>query len=223
MPETRTAALLGATGLVGSCCLQHLLQDSSYNEVRVLVRRPLSLRHPKLRIIEVDYEQPFSQAAALGADDVFCCLGTTIKKAGTREAFRKVDFDFPVNAAAIAAEQGAKQFLLITALGANPESRVFYNRVKGDAEQAVRRLPFAAVHIFRPSMLLGDRKEFRPAEKAGAAFMTSLSFLFVGKWRKYRAIEADVVARAMVYAAGQRRSGLQVYESDAIQEMGAHG
>lgn len=223
MPTPRTAALLGATGLVGSCCLQHLLHDPSYNEVRAIVRRPFSLGHPKLRIVETDFDRLSELGVALGVDDVFCSLGTTIKKAGTREAFRKVDFEYPLNAATVAAGQGASQFILVSSLGANPHSRVFYNRVKGEAENAISGLPFAAVHIFRPSMLLGDRVEFRPAEKVGAALMTSLSFLMVGKWKKYRAIEADVVARAMVTAARQGRSGLNVYESDTIQEMGTHG
>jgi uncharacterized protein YbjT (DUF2867 family) len=221
MATPRTASLVGATGLVGGCCLQHLLEDPSYNEVRAIVRRPIHLNHPKLRVIEADFDR--LSGPSLGTDDVFCCLGTTIRKAGTREAFRKVDFDYPVNAATLAAKQGSRQFLLVSALGANPGSRVFYNRVKGEVEEAISRLPFAAVHIFRPSMLLGERAEFRPGEKAGAALMTSLSFLMVGKWKKYRAIEADVVARAMVTAARQGRSGLNVYESDTIQEMGTHG
>jgi uncharacterized protein YbjT (DUF2867 family) len=223
MPTTKTAALLGATGLVGSRCLQHLLHDSSYNEVRAIVRRPVSLDHPKLRVIQADFDQLSGLGDALGADDVFCCLGTTIKKAGTREAFRKVDFEYPVSAATVAAERGARQFLLISSLGANPDSRVFYNKVKGEVEASISSLPFVAVHIFRPSMLLGDRAEFRPAEKVGAALMTSLSFLMVGKWKKYRAIEADVVARAMVSAAGHGKSGLNMYESHTIQEMGTHG
>ncbi len=223
MATNRTAALLGATGLVGSSCLQHLLHDPSYNEVRAIARRPILLDHPKMRLIEADFDRLPGLGDTLGADDVFCCLGTTIKKAGTREAFRKVDFTYPVDAATLALERGARQFLLISSLGANPESRVFYNRVKGELEEAIGTLPFVAVHIFRPSMLLGDRVEFRPAEKVGAALMTSLSFLMTGKRRKYRPIEADVVARAMVYAAGQGKQGLHTYESDTIQEMGTHG
>jgi uncharacterized protein YbjT (DUF2867 family) len=223
MATVKTAALLGATGLVGSRCLQHLLHDPSYNEVRAIVRRLISPGHPKLRVIDADFDRLSALGPQLGANDVFCCLGTTIKKAGTREAFRKVDFEYPVNAATSAVEQGAEQFLLVSSLGANPASRVFYNRVKGEVEEAISRLPFAAIHIFRPSMLLGERAEYRPAEKVGAALMTSLSFLMVGKWKKYRAIEADVVARAMVSAARQGRSGVNVYESDTIQEMGTHG
>jgi uncharacterized protein YbjT (DUF2867 family) len=223
MVTTRTAALVGATGLVGSSCLQHLLHDPSYNEVRAIVRRPIPVEHPKLKVIRIDFDRLSALEDVLGADDLFCCLGTTIKKAGSREAFRKVDFDYPVIAATVAAKREGIQFLLVSSLGANPGSRVFYNRVKGEVEQAISGLPFAAVHIFRPSMLLGDRAEFRPAEKAGATLMTSLSFLMVGKWKKYRAIEADVVARAMVYAAGQGKSGLNMYESDVIQEMGTHG
>jgi uncharacterized protein YbjT (DUF2867 family) len=222
MTGNRKAVVLGATGLVGGCCLQLLLDDATYNEVRAMVRRPVTLSHPKLRVIEADYDRISLLGSALKADDVFCCLGTTMKKAGTREAFRKVDYEYPVNAAKAAAAQGSRQFLLVSALGANRSSRVFYNRVKGEAEDAIRMLPFEAMHIFRPSLLLGRRTESRPGEKAGMVLMTSLAFLFVGKWMKYRAIAAETVAIAMVNAARQGGQGVHIYESNTIEERAKH-
>jgi len=216
---SRTALLLGASGLVGGHCLDLLLADQAYDHVLVFVRKKLPRQHAKLQQHLVDFERLQHHAHALNAREVFCCLGTTIKKAGSQTVFRKVDFEYPLAAAKLAAQHGAEQFLLITAMGANPKSAIFYNRVKGEVEEAVRSLTFSAVHIFRPSLLMGDRAEPRLGEKIGEVLTKTFSFLLVGRLRKYRAIEARVVATAMVKIAKLNRAGVHVYDSDRIQAL----
>jgi len=215
----KSALLVGASGLVGGHCLQLLLQDQDYGKVIAFVRKPLSLRHPKLEQALVDFDHLQDHAHLTKVNDVFCCLGTTIKKAGSQEAFHKVDFTYPVEAAKIAAENGAEQFLIITALGANSKSSIFYNRVKGEVEGAIAKLPFGAIHIFRPSLLLGERHEFRRGERMAQKISKLFSFLLFGTLRKYRPIEAGVVAAAMIEIAKKDLKGTSVFESDRIQMM----
>ncbi len=216
----RTALLLGATGLVGGELLTLLLADADYRQVTVLVRRNLSRTHPKLEQRVVDFRDLAGAADAFEVDDVFCCLGTTIKKAGSQEAFREVDYAYPLESAKLAVRQGAGQYLLITALGANAKSSVFYSRVKGEVEEAIGKLPLRSLHIFRPSLLLGDRQESRTGEKIATAVMKPLGFLLAGPLKKYRGIEARTVARAMLRTAKQNTTGRHAYDSDVIQEMG---
>ena len=216
----RTALLLGATGLVGSELLTLLLADTEYRQVTVLVRRNLPQTHPKLVQRVVDFKDLPKAADAYKVDDVFCCLGTTIKKAGSQEAFRVVDYTYPLESAKLAARQGAGQYLLITALGANAKSSVFYNRVKGEVEEAIGKLPLKSLHIFRPSLLLGNRQESRTGEKIAIAVMKPLGFLLAGPLKKYRGIQARTVAQAMLRTAKQSVAGRHAYNSDVIQEMG---
>lgn len=221
-PTDRSALLLGATGLVGSHCLELLLEDEHYRLVRVLTRRPLDRRHRKLEARQVDFEQLDAQPAFFHVDDVFCCLGTTMARAGSEAAFRRVDHDYPVKAAELAVNQGAEQFLLVSAIGADPQSRIFYNRVKGEVEAAVKRLPFRAVWVLRPSLLLGERADLRIAERLASAVSRPLSPLLVGRFRRYRPILARDVAIAMVHLARQQGTG-GVVESDEIAELAAVG
>jgi uncharacterized protein YbjT (DUF2867 family) len=154
-------------------------------------------------------------------DDVFCCLGTTIRAAGSREAFRGVDFGYVVGAAQAAAENGARQLLLISAVGADPGSRVFYSRVKGEVEDAVGELPFRGTQIFRPSLLLGKREQFRLGERIAALALPLVSFLLVGPARKYRPIKASAVAAAMLKVATTEPPGVNVFESNRIAALAA--
>lgn len=213
--EGRTALLVGGTGLVGAECLELLLAQPRYTRVRALGRRRLHRKHPKLESRKVDFERLAESAELFRADDVFCCLGTTLAKAGSGDAFRRVDHDYVVEIARLAAEQGADQFLLVTALGADPSSRVFYNRVKGETETAVKHLPFRALWIVRPSLLRGDRAELRLAEKLADLASRPLDFLFVGRLRRYRPVEASSVAAAMVNLAAEEGTG-GVVESEEI-------
>ena len=218
----RTALLLGASGLIGGHCLDLLLRDEAYDQIIALVRKRLPKNHRKLTQHEVNFDGLSEYANVLKADDVFCCLGTTIKKAGSQEAFRKVDFTYAHEAAKLAAANGAKQFLLVSSLGADAKSSVFYSRVKGEIEAAISALNFASVSIFRPSLLLGERTEFRLAERLAEPFAKALSFFLIGGLRKYRAIEARTVAAAMIEIAKANTQGVTVFESDRIQEIAEH-
>ncbi|MGH7451719.1 MAG: NAD(P)H-binding protein [bacterium] len=219
----KSALLLGASGLVGGHCLERLLYDAAYDKVIALVRKPLALHHIKLEQQVADFSRLQNNAHLMKAHDIFCCLGTTIKKAGSQAAFRQVDFTYPFEIAKIAAANGAEQFLIVTALGANPASRIFYNRVKGEVEAAITALAFRAVHIFRPSLLLGERQEIRLGERTAERVAKIFSFLFVGSLRKYRPIEASVVAAAMIAVAKRNLAGVDIFESDQIQALGLGG
>ncbi len=218
---SRTALLLGASGLIGGHCLELLLADSEYAHVTILVRKPLSQAHPKLTQQVVDFDRLTEVADAFRVQDVFCCLGTTIKTAGSQEAFRKVDFTYPVESARLAVQQGATQFLLVSSLGANAKSSVFYSRTKGEVERAVAASDLSSVQIFRPSLLLGQRAEVRSGEVMAEKLSSALSFLLVGPLRKYRPIEARNVAAAMIAVAKAQRAGIHIYESDQIAEIAA--
>ncbi len=214
----KTALLLGGSGLVGGYCLEELLGEPTYARVVATGRRMLPRQHPKLEQTLIDFERLEEQRDLFQVDDVFCCLGTTIKKAGSREAFRRVDYTYPLMAARAALEEGAGQYLIVTAMGADPRSRIFYNRIKGETERDLCALPYEAIHIFRPSILLGERGEFRAAEEAGKVLMHALSPLMLGHTGKYRPIHAQDVARAMVKQAVGNMRGIQILESQTIQD-----
>lgn len=217
--SARTALLLGATGLVGGHCLDLLLHDEGYSSVVAPGRRLLPIEHAKLQQHTIDFERLQDFKHLLQAQDVFCCLGTTIKQAGSQDAFRKVDYEYPVGLAALAARSGAEQFLLVSSLGASAASRVFYSRVKGETEAAIAALPFKGVQIFRPSLLLGERKEFRPGERLAERASKLFSFLLAGPLRKYRPVQARAVAAAMLKIAPEHPAGVNIYESDQIRQI----
>ncbi len=216
---SRSALLLGASGLVGGHCLDLLLAHSAWSRVVVLGRRRLPREHPKLEQHVVDFDKLDSHTECFRAEDVFCCLGTTLKQAGSEEAFRRVDFGYVTEAARIAAAEGAEQFGLVSALGADAGSRVFYNRVKGEAEDAVRALPFRSVHILRPSLLLGERKEFRLGERIAEAAAWALGPLMRGSLSRFRPVHSRAVAAVLVRLAGERSSGVKIVESDRIRDL----
>ncbi|HEX2203946.1 MAG TPA: NAD(P)H-binding protein [Longimicrobium sp.] len=220
MAAGRTAVLLGATGLVGGHCLELLLGDDAWARVVVVGRRSLGRAHAKLEERVVDFERLEADADAFEADDVFCGLGTTIRAAGSQEAFRRVDHDYPLAAARLASERGAKRFLLVTAMGADPGSRVFYNRVKGEVERGVSALPFEGVALLRPSLILGERADRRPAEALAQRAAPVLNPLLMGPLRKYRAIPAAAIARAMVRLAKEGWRGVRAVESDELAALG---
>jgi uncharacterized protein YbjT (DUF2867 family) len=215
----RTALLVGATGLVGGHCLRQLLSNDDWSRVVVLARRRIGLTHPKLVARLVDFDRLGQLSGFPRATDVFCALGTTIAKAGSRPEFHKVDFEYVVETARLSSVSGARQFLLVSALGANRASSIFYSRVKGEAEEAVKKLPFSAVHIFRPSFLATGRGESRPLERLGIAAVSSFSFALVGPLRRYRPVEAADVAGAMLEVARRSEAGVHVYESERIEAI----
>lgn len=211
---SKTALLAGATGLVGQELLGLLLASDRYNKVVAITRKPLSVQHPKLRNVVADFSSVTAQDPQWKADDVFCCLGTTIRKVKTKEAFRQVDFEYPLQLARVSHELGASQFLLISALGANAQSSIFYNRVKGEVENAISYVGFASTHFFRPSLLLGNRSEARSGEDAAKVFYKLFGFLIP---KKYKGIEAIKVARGMLANAEREDKGIFFHESIELQ------
>ncbi len=215
---SRTAVLVGSSGLVGGCCLERLLYEPEYSRVILLVRREALIRHPKTEERLVSFDQLETVEFEPGAD-VFCALGTTIRKAGSQAEFRKVDLDYPVALANRALQLGAQRFIVVSSVGANASSSNFYLRTKAEMEQVVRTLPFPAVHIFRPSFLVGVRREWRPAEAVGAAVSPIFRFLLLGRLRRYRPVEAHTVAAAMLAAALGPATGANVYRYDDMLEL----
>jgi len=213
---SRTALLAGATGLIGSHVLQLLLANDAWSRVVTVGRRPSPELHVKLEQRVLDLGELETVSDLPHVDDVFCCLGTTIKQAGSQPAFRRVDHAFVLGIAHAGLHAGAKQFLLVSAIGADAASRVFYSRVKGETESAIRKLTFQSVQIFRPSLLLGERSEFRLGERIAMVVAPPLSLLLVGRLRRYRPIRAETVARAMVNLAREAPRGPNVFEYDAM-------
>ena len=217
--QGKSATLVGASGLVGGELLNYLLNGPEYARVLVLVRKPLGIKHPKLeeRVIEFEYLARYKDCFKV--NEVFCCLGTTIKKAGSQEAFKKVDVDYPLEIAKLAQEMQAEKFLIISSMGANPKSSVFYSRMKGLLEERLKEIGINYLHIFRPSLLLGNRKEFRFGEKVSAFLSKGLSFVFVGSVKKYKPIAAKTVASGMYKAAQRKDQGIYIYLSNEIAEI----
>jgi uncharacterized protein YbjT (DUF2867 family) len=213
-----TVLLIGATGLIGGKCLDALLSSDAYERVIAFTRRPLGRDHPRLIETIVDFDKledidPFPVA------DVFCAMGTTIAKAGSQHAFLKVDFEYPRIIAERAAAAGSQQFLLVSSVGVDPKSSNFYLRVKAELEKAVSARSFESVGIFRPSFLIGARAEFRLTEVIAGPAMRAAQFAMVGKLRKYRPIQAEIVASAMVNAARLCKPGRHIYHYDEIRAL----
>ncbi|KAA5548392.1 oxidoreductase [Adhaeribacter rhizoryzae] len=214
----KTALIAGASGLVGSYCLRLLLQSNRYDKVIAIGRKALPMQHPKLRQLIIDFNKLDTYKHSLIADDIYCCLGTTIKEAGSKENFYQVDHTYVVNFAAITSANFASQFLVVSSLGANANSPIFYSRVKGQMENTVQPMPFLGVHIFQPSLLLGPRQQKRFGENIGAVLMKTVGFLLVGPLKKYKAIAAEDVAKAMLYAATQDGAGIKMHDTETIRK-----
>lgn len=215
----KKALILGATGLIGKHLLNLLLKEDVYNNVYVISRRPISVEHPKLIQVVGELEDLTLYSQYFQVDDIFCCLGTTIKKAGSKENFRKVDYQMPVLAAKMGIKYGVKQYLVVSAMGANQKSRYFYNRVKGEMEAALSRFPYKGLFIFRPSLLLGNRDEIRPGEKFAEIISKPLGPFLHGRFEKYRPIQAKAVAQCMLKMAFSNESGIKIIESDILQKI----
>ena len=209
----KTALIAGSTGLIGRQLLQLLIESPLYEKVIAITRQDLPA-HPKLVQIKMEFGSITENSALLKADDVFCCLGTTMAKVGSKEKFRQVDFYYPYLLAKTTRATGASQYLIVTALGANKSSSIFYNEVKGEVEEAVSAVGFDAVHIFRPSLLIGDRPEKRSGEDTAKLFYRIFGFLIP---EKYKAISSIKVARAMLHFATQNKKGTFIHESGELQ------
>lgn len=217
----RQALIFGATGAVGSELLKLCLDGDRYRRVIVIARRPTSLKHEKLLWIEAGFDtlNKLEPVSGLLDGDAFCCLGTTIKAAGSESAFRRVDYDYVLNAARYAKKCGVIQFSMVTATGANPASGMLYNRTKGEIEAAVIAENFPSLHIFRPSLLRGKRAEFRLKEEIANWVLFLMTPLFLVGLRRYKPVEISRVARALYLSADQDRptGSPRIHESDEIQ------
>lgn len=207
----RTALIAGATGVVGRQLLTLLLAEPRYDEVHVLSRRPLGHEETGMQLHEVDFEQLNRHAELFDVDDVFCCLGTTLKQAGSKAAFEKVDHDYVVELARLADAAHARRFLMISAVGANPKAMAFYSRVKGRTEADVLEAGPPTVHIVRPSLLMSEREEHRPGEAIAQKLMPALNPLLGGPLRRYRGVEAQAVAEKMLALALDGPEGRHVH------------
>ena len=215
----KTAMVAGASGLTGSHLVKFLCENEAYEKVIIIVRKEFSYSHPKL-VTKIKNLDQVTNNDFEGVHDFFCCLGSTKKKAGSKEAFEKVDLIAPVEMGKNAQLQGVNHMLVISAMGANPKSSVHYNRVKGVMEEKVSELSLTHVSIFRPSLLIGDRQEFRLGEQFGATMMKLLKSFFIGPLKKYLAIEAKQVAFAMMQKALEPQSRtVAIYESEVIAQI----
>ncbi len=215
-----SALVAGGTGLVGSHLVNYLVDSEHFGEVRVIIRKGSPFKNEHVSsVIEVDYDNLMSFKDDLKADVIFCCLGTTMKKAGSKEQFYKVDFSYPLTLAEIAKEHQSRQLNIITASGANEQSMFFYNKVKGEVENAISKLDLRSLNIFRPSLLLGKRNEQRAGEKIGILIMKIISPLMIGGLKKYRGIRAEDVAKAMYKISLDNHDNNRIIESDSIQEL----
>ena len=213
----KTALIIGSTGLIGSQLLDLLLESQEYDKVITFVKRDSGIQHPKLKQHIIDFDKPETYKKLVVGDDFFCSIGTTIKKAGSQNAFRKVDFEYPKQFASLAQQNKVKQFLIITSLGADANSSNFYLKTKGEIQDFLKNCAFESISILQPSLLLGNRTEFRLGEKMGVYFIKLFSFLFIGNLKKYKAIQSEAVAKAMFIIAQKNYKGFQIIESDSIQ------
>lgn len=216
--KEKTAIVLGATGLTGGYLLQMLLNDGRYRKVKVFTRISIGFSHPKLEEHIGDLLQLEGFKDYFVADEVFCCIGTTKAKTPDMEMYRKIDFGIPVSAAKLCRSMGIGTFLVISALGANAKSRVAYNRLKGEMEEAVLHCGIPKTHILQPSLIGGKRKEKRVGEWLAKQFMKVLHLFLIGPLEKFRAILPEVIAGAMVWLANQPYEKSRI-PSDEIKRL----
>lgn len=216
----KTALIAGASGLTGSRLLRLCLDSGQYEEVRAIVRSPLGIKHPRLaETVILDFDDLEDYAHLFDVEDLYCCLGTTIKKAKSKEAMLKVDSEYPLMLAKLGQESRVRHFSLISAMGANPHSAVWYSKMKGELEKQISGFRFPSTAVIRPSLLLGERKEHRKGESAAAKLSSIFSSLMKGPLLKYKPIEAQDVALAMFRIAGEEKYGITYYENDELHRL----
>lgn len=210
--------LLGYSGAVGTALLHELIKSEKVNRIVCLGRSQPAIDHHKMVFVQADMQKLAEYLAAFsGISRVYCCLGTTIKQAGSQEAFRKVDYDMVVNAAQIAKQSGVQHFSVVSAMGANAGSNIFYNRVKGEMEKALEKTGFQRLSIYRPSLLTGERKDFRLGEKIAQTVFPLFEWIMVGKWKHFRSISVKTVAQAMLVNSFKTDEGIEIFLSNDIK------
>lgn len=219
MKTMRSALVVGATGLVGSSLVKLLCESEEYAAVNVISRRPLDFTHPKLVVKLCEFDQIADKDIEF-AHEVFCCLGTTMKKAGSKHQFEKVDFEYPLTIAAIAKNRGVGHFIVISAMGANEKALAYYSQVKGKLEAELIKMDFPRLSIVRPSLITGDRQEFRLGETIGDKVLKVLNPILIGPLKKLHSIPATQIALAMkVIALHGKEQKVAIYLSDELLEM----
>ncbi|MGX4257701.1 NAD(P)H-binding protein [Bacillus sp. YH3-2-B2] len=214
----KKALVVGATGLVGTKLIEILLKNESYSEIIVLARKPLEIEHEKLKVLKINFDHLEDEYPAEEVTDVFCCLGTTIKKAKSKDQMYKVDVEYPYQIATLAKKNGLSHFLLVSAMGANPKSNMFYTRIKGELEDKLLSLNLPKLSVFRPSLLIADREEFRLGELIAVKLVKYTSWAFPLSIQAKMGIKPSVVAHAMNQSALRDKEPLMIYESrDMIQ------
>lgn len=213
------AVLAGATGLIGSELLKILLAEAAYDQILVIARKSTGISDPKLRELIIDFNELDDYTAEITGHTIFCCLGTTRKKTPDKAVYRKIDHDYPVKLAQLGALNGVEQYHLVSAIGANSHSSSFYIRFKGETEEDIKQLGIKSVHIYQPSFITGDRKEFRLMEKLFVGLSFVLDPLLFGSLKKYRSIPAKTIAQAMFNQSIKNNEGIFTYPSDKIKEL----
>ncbi len=216
---SKNALVIGASGLIGRNLVFELLKSPSYKKVVVLSRKDLVIKHDKFDQHLIDFEFLDNYQHLMGVDDVFCCLGSTKAKTPDLNFYRKIDFDYPLQVAKLALGKGAKQFLLISAMGANKQSNLFYNKTKGEVEEAIAQLNYPSFQVFRPALLLGSRNEFRPVETVSQYLFRVLNPFFIGSLRAYKAVHGNVVAKAMLMVANKNFRGKNIWLNNQILDI----
>jgi len=210
------ALVIGGSGLVGSCLVSKLVSSEKYTSVILLVRRKQLQVHPKINEIIFDFKDQSDIPFFDKVDHVFCCIGTTIKKAGSRKNFMGIDYGIPIRFAYWSERMNVRSFSIITSMGANESSFFFYNKVKGKVENKIKKMSIPKINIFRPALILGQRLDKRPGEKLGQAIFRLINPVLIGPARKYRAIEAGQVAEGMLYHLEKKDQGVHIIESNLI-------
>ncbi len=216
----KKALVFGGTGLTGTELVRQLSRDDNYGEIVVFVRKEVTPVIDKVRQVVIDFDNMEAFASQIQGDELFICLGSTIARAGSKEAFFKIDHDYVMEAARLALKGGVSRAAVITAVGSSAKSMFFYPKVKGLVEQELMELGFEALHILRPSLLLGNRKEFRRGERLAVILSEKLPGMYFGPFYKYRPIQVSVVAHAMIQMMARENKGNRIYESEEIQKIG---
>ena len=210
--------VVGSTGLVGTLLVKELVLSDDFDLVVALVRETQFTNTGKLTEVKIDFNDPKALGNLQSVDHIFCCLGTTIRKAGSKEAFRYVDYELPVSFARWAEQTKAESFSIVTALGADSASKIFYNQIKGEVEDKIKEFNIPKIQIFQPSLILGKRIEFRVGELIGKAIFKTINPLFFGPLSKYRGIEAIAIARGMITYLKNSTNGINIIESNSISK-----
>lgn len=211
------AIIAGASGLIGSKLLDILLKQPEYDEVLILVRKELAIQHQKLAQLIINFDELTNYAGSISGHAIFCCLGSTRRKTPDLNDYRKIDHDYPLKLAEIALKNGVEQYHLVSAIGANSSSSNFYTKMKGEAEDDIKKVGLPCLHIYQPSLITGDRKERRLTERFFLGMMKIIDPLLTGSLKKYRSIPATTIAMAMFKQSLQKGAGVFTHPTDKIK------